>query len=62
MDAKRAWRKRETANFLVPKGLRHSLTKYGELSWIDRIDKPRTQNAGLAKFLVRKTLRQSLIC
>ena len=62
MDAKRAWRRRETANFLVPRGLRHSLIKCGELPESTVSDKHRAQNAGLAKFLVRKTLRQSLIC
>jgi hypothetical protein len=41
----------------VPKLLRHSLTKYGDLSRIDQIEKPGPQiMAGAAKFLVRKTL------
>ena len=42
--------------FHVPKVPRHSLTKYGGLSWIDRIEKHwPSKMAETAKFLVRKT-------
>ena len=45
----------------VPKVLRHALTKYGELSRIDRIKKPDPKMAE-ANFPVRKSLCHSLIC
>jgi hypothetical protein len=49
--------------FSVPKVLRHSLTKYGELSRTDQYgDKPTRKSPGKTKFLVRKTLYHSLIC
>ena len=46
----------------VPKVLRHSLTKYGKLSRIDRIKKPDPKMAEGGKFLVQKSLCHSLIC
>ena len=43
--------------------LRHSLTKYGELSRTDQYgDKPTGKSPGRTQFLVRKTLCHSLIC
>jgi hypothetical protein len=45
----------ETGAFLVPKVLRHSLTKYGGSCWINRIEKAGPQKGRDGKILVRKT-------
>ena len=43
----RTWEDRDRKTF-VPKVLLHSLTKYGELSRIDRIERPGPKMAGWA--------------